>query len=174
MKPETVTVFPCMWLLLYSPTQLNLHAPFFLYMLRHWCDNINTSEELESSVPASSARACSERDPTGSSFFGWDTNWKGKEKKAARNWSDAPTRRGCFTWFSWVSLFLLITPSVPPQCPNFPRSIFISYYFYSPNNHFSLQRWQPGTPPPLVRLSLWPRPLKRHWVPAISSFLSLD
>lgn len=98
MKPETATVLPCMWLLLYLLTQLNLHSLYFFYVLRHCCDNINTSEELESSGPASSSRACSERDRLDLFFFLAGTQiGKEKKKKAARKWSDAPTLRGCFT-----------------------------------------------------------------------------
>lgn len=53
--------------------------------------------------------------------------------------------------------------------PTFQGIFFIiSYYFYSSNNHFSHQRWPPGTPPPLVR---WRRvnpptqnALASHWI----------
>lgn len=143
-------------------------------MTRHWCYNIITLEELESSIPVSSSRACGERDRLELFFFLAGIQI-GKEKKAARNWSDAPTFCGCFTWFSWVSLSLLISPSVPPQFPNFSRYIFL-FPIISIRQTIT-SRIKNGRQEHLLRWcagGLWPHPLNSHWVPAISSRLALD
>jgi len=167
MKPETATVFACMWLL--------LKAHYFLYVTRHWCDNFNTLEELVSSIPASSSRACSKRDRLEFlSFFFLAGIQIGKEKSSML----LELRSHVVGMFYLIFLSFTFPLNIPSSSATIPQLFTLYFYFLlflfakqsllaskmAVRNTSSACVLEACGPAHLITIGYWPSALISHWV----------